>query len=208
MFVAQPMLTSVLEEKQQRIAEVLLGSASPFQIMMGKLVGNVAVALTIVALYVIGTYFVAKHYGYADLLPTRLIGWFIAFQILACMLFGAITIAIGAACTDIKETQSLMAPVMMVLVMPMMVWFPVVQEPTSSFSMWLSFFPLATPMLMMLRMAATPIIPMWQPLVGMLLVTITTIACVFAAGRVFRIGLLIQGKSPKMRELLGWIIRG
>jgi ABC-2 type transport system permease protein len=208
MFVAQPMLTSVLEEKQQRIAEVLLGSASPFQIMMGKLVGNVAVALTIVAMYVAGAYFVAEHYGYADLLPTRLIGWFIAFQVLACLLFGAITIAIGAACTDIKETQSLMAPVMMMLVMPLMVWFTVVQEPLSSFSKWISLFPLATPMLMMLRMAATPIIPMWQPLLGIFLVLITTIACVFAAGRVFRIGLLIQGKAPKLRELVGWIVRG
>jgi len=92
--------------------------------------------------------------------------------------------------------------------MPMMVWFPVVQEPTSSFSMWLSLFPVATPMLMMLRMAATPVIPMWQPLLGMLLVLITTVACVFAAGRVFRIGLLIQGKAPKLSELIGWIVRG
>ena len=54
MSVAQPMLSSVIEEKQQRIAEVLLGSASPFQIMMGKLMGNVGVALTIVAVYLTG----------------------------------------------------------------------------------------------------------------------------------------------------------
>jgi ABC-2 family transporter protein len=67
MAVAQPMLSSVIEEKQQRIAEVLLGSASPFQIMMGKLLGNVGVALTIVAVYLTGAYILAAHYGYADL---------------------------------------------------------------------------------------------------------------------------------------------
>jgi ABC-2 type transport system permease protein len=208
MVVGQPMISSVLEEKQQRIAEVLLGSASPFQIMMGKLVGNVGVALTIVALYMTGGYFMAAHYGYADLLPMRLLGWFIAFDILACMLYGAIFIAIGAACTEIKEAQTLLMPVMLLIVSPLMVWFTIVQEPLSSFAEWTSLFPPATPMLMLLRMAASPMVPWWQPVLGIVLVLATTIAAVFAAGRVFRIGLLMQGKSPKLRELMGWIVRG
>ncbi|HEV2970152.1 MAG TPA: ABC transporter permease [Pirellulales bacterium] len=208
MVAGQPMISSVLEEKQQRIAEVLLGSASPFQIMMGKLVGNVGVALTIVALYMTGGYFMAAHYGYADLLPMRLVGWFIAFDILACMLYGAIFIAIGAACTEIKETQSLLTPVMLLIVSPLMVWFTIVQEPQSSFAVWTSLFPPATPMLMLLRMAASPMVPWWQPVLGIVLVLAATIAAVFAAGRVFRIGLLIQGKSPKLRELMSWIVRG
>jgi ABC-2 type transport system permease protein len=208
MMVTQPMLTSVLEEKQQRIAEVLLGSASPFQIMMGKLIGIVAVAMTFVAIYALGGYFVAQHYGYAQLIPIRLVGWFVGFEILACLLFGAIFIAIGAACTEIKDAQSLLMPVMLVLVMPMMTWNIAMNEPLGSYAVWLSLFPPATPMLMMLRMAASPIVPMWQPILGMLLVVITTVICVFAAGRVLRIGLLMQGKAPKWHELLGWIARG
>ncbi len=208
MVVGQPMISSVLEEKQQRIAEVLLGSASPFQIMMGKLVGNVGVALTIVAVYLTGGYFMAAHFGYADMLPLRLLGWFVAFDILACLLYGAMFIAIGAACTEIKEAQTLLTPVMILTVWPLMVWFTIVQEPLSSFATWTSLFPPATPMLMLLRMAASPMVPWWQPVLGILLVLLTTLAAVFAAGRVFRIGLLLQGKSPKLRELMGWIIRG
>jgi ABC-2 type transport system permease protein len=208
MAVAQPMLSSVIEEKQQRIAEVLLGSASPFQIMMGKLLGNVGVALTIVAVYLTGAYILAAHYGYADLLPTWLLGWFLAFDVLACMLYGSIFIAIGAACTEIKETQALLTPVMILLILPLMVWLTIVQEPLSGFAEWTSLVPLATPMLMLLRMAASPMIPWWQPVLGIVLVLATVVATVFAAGRVFRIGLLMQGKSPKIRELLGWVLRG
>jgi ABC-2 type transport system permease protein len=208
MVVGQPMLTSVLEEKQQRIAEVLLGSASPFQLMMGKLMGNVGVALTIVGLYMTGGYLVAAHYGYADMLPMWLLGWFLAFEVLACILFGAIFIAIGAACSEIKDAQSLLMPVMILIVFPLMVWFNVLQEPLSSFAQWISLFPPATPMLMLLRMAASPMIPMWQPIVGIVLVLLSTLACVFAAGRVFRIGLLMQGKAPKLNELARWIAHG
>ena len=85
---------------------MLLGSASPFQLMMGKLVGNVGVALTIVGVYLVGGYFLAQHYGYTDLLPLRLIGWFVGFEILASLLFGAVFIGIGAACTEIKERKA------------------------------------------------------------------------------------------------------
>jgi ABC-2 type transport system permease protein len=208
MIVCQPMLTSVIEEKQQRIAEVLLGSASPFQLMMGKLIGNVGVALTIVAVYLVGGYFLAQHYGYTDLLPVRLIGWFIGFEVLAGLMFGAVFIGIGAACTEIKEAQSLMMPVMILVIFPLMVWINVLQEPLSSFATWVSLFPPATPMLMMLRLAASPMVPLWQPVLGMALTLATTLAAAFAAGRVFRVGLLVQGKAPKLSELAGWIVRG
>jgi ABC-2 type transport system permease protein len=208
MSVAQPMLSSVIEEKQQRIAEVLLGSASPFQIMMGKLMGNVGVALTIVAVYLTGAYIVAAHYGYADLIPIWLLGWFIAFDVLACMMYGSIFIAVGAACTEIKETQALLMPVMIVLILPLMVWLTIVQEPLSGFSVWTSLVPVATPMLMLLRMAASPMVPWWQPVLGIVLVLATVFVAVFAAGRVFRIGLLMQGKPPKIHELLSWVVKG
>ncbi|HEY1685814.1 MAG TPA: ABC transporter permease [Tepidisphaeraceae bacterium] len=208
MLVTQPMLTSIIEEKQQRIAEVLLGSVSPFQIMMGKLIGIVAVGLTFVAIYAAGGYLVAQHYGYAQLIPLNLLIWFIPFEMLACLLFGSIFIAVGAACTEIKDAQSLLMPVMLVLVMPMMIWNVAVTEPLGHLATWLSMIPPATPMLMMLRMAATPMVPMWQPMLGMVLVLITAMIAVFAAGRVLRIGLLMQGKAPRWHELVRWIGRG
>lgn len=208
MLVTQPMLTSILEEKQQRIAEVLLGSVSPFQIMMGKLLGIVAVGLTFVVIYASGGYVVAQHYGYAQLIPIYLVFWFLPFEILACLLFGSIFIAVGAACNEIKDAQSLLTPVMLILVMPMMIWNIAISQPLSHLAMWLSLIPPATPMLMMLRLAASPMVPMWQPMLGMLLVLITTVIAVFAAGRVLRIGLLMQGKAPKWHQLISWMLRG
>jgi ABC-2 type transport system permease protein len=208
MIVCQPMISSVLEEKQQRIAEMLLGSANPFEIMAGKLLGNVGVALTIVGIYLTGGYLVAAYYGYADLLPMWLLGWFVVFEILACVLYGSLFLAVGAACNELKEAQSLLTPMMILLVMPMMVWFNVVQEPLGAFAEWTSLIPPATPMLMLMRLGASPMVPMWQPMLGMILVLATAVLAVFAGGRVFRIGLLMQGKAPKLTELVRWAMRG
>ncbi len=208
MIVAQPLLQSVLEEKQQRIAEVMLGSASPFQIMMGKLVGNVGVSLTVVGVYALGGLATARHYDVMHLMPTELAVWFIVYQILACLLFGSAFIAVGAACNEIKDAQNLMTPIMLILVVPLMLWFNVLREPLSKFATWISLFPPATPMLMLVRLSASSAVPLWQPLLGVGLVLLATVCCVFAAGRVFRIGILSQGKTPRLRELFRWIATG
>lgn len=205
---AQPMLQSVIEEKQQRIAEVLLGSVRPFDLMLGKLVGNVGVSLTIVGVYLIGGYIALDHYGHAGILPVDLVVWFIIYQVLAALLFGAVFIAIGAACTEIKEAQNFLTPTMILLVVPMFVWMHVLEDPMSRFSTWLSFFPPTTPMLMILRLASSTVVPLWQPLLGIAVVLLTTLLCVFAAGRVFRIGILAHGKAPKVTQLVRWIITG
>jgi ABC-2 type transport system permease protein len=208
LMMSQTLLTSALEEKQQRIAEVLLGSASPFELMMGKLVGNVGVSLTIVAIYMAGAFWMIDHYGYADMLPMRLVVWFMVYQVLGVMMFGSIFIGIGAACTELKDAQNLLMPVMVILVFPMLVWINVLKEPMGAFAMWLSLFPPATPMLMILRMSATTAVPLWQPLAGVVVVLLAVVVCVFAAGRVFRIGLLSQGKAPRLPELARWIVHG
>jgi ABC-2 type transport system permease protein len=208
MVSSQPLLQSVVEEKQQRIAEVLLGSATPYQLMMGKLLGNVAVALTLVGLYLTGGYGLARFMDVHHIIPIHMFGWFIVYQALAVFLYGSLFIAIGAACSDLKDAQSFIMPVMVLLVMPMMVWFNVLRDPLSTFSTWLSFFPPATPMLMVLRLATTTALPWWQPLLGIILVLVTAMATVSAAGRIFRVGILSQGKTPKLRELCRWMLHG
>jgi ABC-2 type transport system permease protein len=208
MVAAQPLMTSVLEEKSLRIAEVLLGSASPFQIMMGKLIGNVGVSLTMITVYMAGGVFLLRYYDMPDLITRDIIIWFVIYQILAIFVYGSVFVAIGAACSDIKEAQSYLTPVMLTLVFPLMVWFQVLREPMGKFATWISLFPPFTPMLMVMRMASTKTIPVWQPLVGVVLVVMAVIVCVFAAGRIFRIGLLSQGKAPKPAELMRWIISG
>lgn len=205
---ASPLTQIVIEEKMNRIAEVLLGSVPPFQLMMGKLLGTVGVSLTLAIIYLAGGYYALVRVGYGSLFPAHLVGWFVVFQCLAVLLYGSVFIAVGAAVTDLKEAQSLMMPVMLIVVAPMFVWMNVLKEPTAAFSVALSLFPPATPMLMTLRQSVPPGVPLWQPLLGVVLVLLSTVACVFVAGRIFRVGILMQGKGAKVGELMRWVVRG
>ncbi|MFQ5494700.1 MAG: ABC transporter permease [Phycisphaerae bacterium] len=205
---AGPLMQSVLEEKMQRIAEVLLGSIPPFQLMMGKLLGTVGVSLTLTTVYLVGGFIALSYAGYARFLPPTLIWWFLLYQSLAVLLYGSLFISVGAAVSDLKESQSLMTPLMVVVMAPIFLWANVIQAPSATFSVVASLFPPATPMLMLLRQSIPPGVPLWQPLLGVVLVALTTLLFVFAAGRVFRIGILMQGKGAKFGEMLRWALRG
>jgi ABC-2 type transport system permease protein len=202
----QPMLESVLEEKSQRIAEVLLGCASPTQIMTGKLLGSVAGSLLVIVIYMVGGFALASFQGYANMFPMAIVPWFFLFQILGVLFFSAIYMAIGASVSQLKEAQSMAMPAMMLLMIPFFIWFPVVQEPNGPIAIWASLIPPATPGLMVMRMATGVTIPIWQPLLGAVLLAICVAAAIFVAARVFRVGILWQGKTPKLKELMQWAI--
>ena len=205
---SQPMLESVLEEKSQRIAEVLLGSANPFQLMTGKLFGTVGGSLTILLIYLAGAIGLAAYRGWMEYIPLNLIPWFIVFQVLGVLFFASIFMAVGASVTQLKEAQSLLLPVWMLLMSPMFIWFLVIREPNGVTATWFSFFPPATPTMMVLRLSTNATIPAWQPWVGLVILIVATIVCVYIAARIFRVGLLWQGKTPKLNELLHWAFRG
>ncbi len=205
---ASPLVNSVLEEKMQRIAEVLLGSVPPFQLMLGKLIGTVGVSLTISTVYLAGAYAAVAYAGYASLFPTHLLWWFLLYQCLAVFMFGSLFIAVGAACSDMKESQSMLMPVMLVVVSPMFVWMAVLKAPSATFAVIVSLIPPATPTLMLMRQSIPPGVPTWQPLLGVVLVALTTLLFVFVAGRIFRVGMLMQGKGAKFGEMLRWALRG
>lgn len=205
---SQPMLESVLEEKSQRIAEVLLGSANPFQVMMGKLIGTVGGSLTIFAIYLIGGYSLAAYRGWTDIVPLGLIPWFLVFQVAGVFFYASIFLAVGASVSQLKEAQSMLLPVWMMLMLPLFIWFVIVQDPLSRLSVLISLFPPATPTTMLLRMATGQAIPLWQPILGLVLTTLTTLMMVVLAGRIFRVGILWQGKTPKLSELLKWAVVG
>ena len=205
---ATPLMQGVVEEKMQRIAEVLLGSVRPFELMFGKLVGMVGVSATLAAVYLSGALWAAHQAGYGHFIPTEMLAWFIVYQTLAVLMFGSLFIAIGAACTDMRETQTMLWPVMLLITTPLFVWINVIREPNSMFSTCISLFPFATPTLMMGRQAVPPGIPIWQPIVGVVLVLATTLVCVYIAGRIFRVGILMQGKGAKVSDMVKWVIRG
>jgi ABC-2 type transport system permease protein len=205
---ATPLMHGVVEEKMLRVAEVLLGSVQPFELMMGKLLGIMAVTLTLAGVYLAGTYWLLLRFGAAEYLPLSLIAWFVVYQTLAVLMHGSLFIAVGAACTDVKETQMLMLPVVFLICVPLFMLTHVIREPQSALSTVASLFPPGTPFLMIARQAMPGGVPAWQQVLGVLGVLATTVLFVYAAGRIFRVGLLMQGKGARLDELVRWVIRG
>jgi ABC-2 type transport system permease protein len=203
-----PAMQNVVEEKMQRISEVLLGSVDPFQLMMGKLLGLTAVSLTISVVYLTAAFVGGAFSGMLEFLPVPVLAWFVPYQILALMMYGSLSLAIGAAAKDIKGTQPYIFPVAMLATLPMLFLVPVMQNPNGTFAIILSFFPFASPMLMTARLAVPPGVAWWQPVAAIIPMALTTFACVYVAGRVFRVGILMQGKGASVGDLMRWVVSG
>lgn len=205
MMTAPTLLNQVLEEKIQKISEVLISSVSPFQLFFGKLVSTVLVAITLSGVYLTAIYFVTRRLGIAHLIDPVIYPWFFFFLILALFMYGSIFSAIGASCNEIKDAQSLMMPAMLIIMIPFFTFSIVLQSPNSAFAAGLSLFPPCTPIIMMLRIVLEPGPPLWQLLLGVGLTLGFTVLCVAAAGKVFRIGILSQGQAPTMMRIVKWI---
>lgn len=206
MSAAPSLLNTVLEEKMAKISEVLLSSVTPFQLMLGKLFGTVLVSLTLSMLYLGSAGFMLWKANLLHLVAPQIFLWFLLFQLLALLIFGSLFSAVGAACSEIRDAQNFMFPVMMMVMLPFFVWMPIMQSPNSTFARAFSLFPPATPMLMMLRIAIPPGPPWWEIALGILLTTLFMLACVWAGGKIFRIGLLSQGQAPTFAKLVKWIV--
>lgn len=205
---SQPMLESVLEEKSQRIAEVLLGSANPFQLMLGKLLGTVGGSMTIFLIYLAGGIFFARNRGLMDNIPMELIPWFFVFQLLGVLFYASLFMAVGASVSQLKEASAMLMPVWMLLMLPIFIWLPIVQDPNGSLARWISLFPPATSTTMVLRLATGVSIPLWELVLATILLLVSTAVVVVVAGRIFRVGMLWQGKVPRFSELLRWALTG
>lgn len=208
MMGAMPQLQSVMEEKTQRIAEVLLGSLKPFEFMAGKVIGGLCVSLTAALVYVAGGIFILRMLGLTDFIPYHILPWFFGYLILAIIMYGSMLAALGATCNDPKDAQNITFPAMVPVFIPMFLLMPVLQEPSSTFATVLSLIPPFTPMLMLLRVTAPAGIPMWQPWVGLVGVILFALGSVWAGGRIFRMAILMQGIPPKLSHILRWAIRG
>jgi ABC-type Na+ efflux pump permease subunit len=208
MMGAVPLLNAVVEEKSQRIAEVVLGSAQPSAFMAGKVVGGVAVSLTGSAVYIVGGVLALQHMGLSEHIPYRILPWFVAYMLMAIVMLGSVYLAFGSACNDAQEAQSLMLPAMLPVMIPMFVMVPVLREPDSLFATLFSLIPPFTPMLMLIRMAVREGVPLWQQWFGLAGMVGAAAVAVWAAGRIFRVAILMQGVPPKLRNLLRWAFRG
>ena len=202
---AMHLLNAVIEEKMSKISEVLLGSVTPFQLLAGKLLGVVAVSMLLAVVYFAGGIYALTSFGRVDLVDPAMIAWFLLFMVCAALLFGSIFLAIGSASSNLKDSQSMIQPAMMLLLLAYLGAFVVMRAPESNLAVGLSMFPTMTPFAMMLRIAMPPGPPLWQVALSLAILIATTTFVVWAAGRIFRIGLLMQGKPPSFRELFKWI---
>jgi ABC-type Na+ efflux pump permease subunit len=208
MVSAPQLLNSVIEEKMGRISEVLVGSVTPFELMMGKLLGGAAASLLLSLIYIAGGLVVAQYWGgYASAVTPSIVAWFLLFLVMALVIFGALFVAIGAACNDLKDSQNMMTPVMLLVMVPIFTAGSVLRAPDGTLATVLSLIPTAAPFLMMLRISLQPGPPTWQVILCVALMVATAVAVVWAAGKIFRTGLLMQGKSATFGEMLRWALQ-
>jgi len=115
--------------------------------------------------------------------------------------------AVGSAVSDLREAQSLVGPVMMILMVPLILWAPIIDNPNGWLATVVSFVPPATPFVMILRLtASTEPVPMWQTLASIVWGFGCAVGMLWIASRIFRVGVLMQGKPPTPKELLRWAL--
>ena len=210
---SQALLTNTIEEKSTRVIEVLLSSISPFELMAGKIAGMAASGLTVVgtwavcigiALTVVPSMLGATGASFGGIVldPLYLLS-FLFYFLSGYLLYASLLVGIGSVCNSLKEAQNLMLPIMIPLMIPLMAMVLVSQDPNGTFARVMSFIPLFTPFVMMNRAAGPP--PLWEYLATTVLMLVSIYLAVRGAGKVFRIGILMTGKPPRLREIVRWL---
>lgn len=205
------LMNNVLEEKMQKIAEVLISSVTPFELMTGKLLAAVCVSMTLGVLY-LGTSLIFVHN--VEGVPTQVLDaigpgilmWFAFFLLLALLIFGSMFSALGSACSELQDAQTLMMPAMILMMLPMFFLGPIIDNPGGPLATTLSLIPPFTPMLMFLRMAIPPGVEWWELSLALPLTCAFTVLCVMGSAKIFRIGILSQGQTPTYRNLISWLM--
>lgn len=213
--IAQMLLTNIIEEKSNRIIEVLLSSVTPGELMMGKLVGIAAVGLTMVGSWILttvtvltwkaGTTTAVAGQVLVVLHSSSLIPMFGVYFVFGYLIYAASILALGSVCNTLKEAQSYMGIITMMMMVPLMTMTFIPKDPNGLLARILSWIPIYTPFIMMNRVMADP---PWFDLIGTTLLLIVTAAtALWLAGKVFRIGILRTGQPPKLLEILRWLRR-
>jgi ABC-2 type transport system permease protein len=201
---------SIVEEKSSRIVEVLLSALTPKELIVGKLVGVGMAGFTQLGIWsAIGLtltggalpLLMAKM-GPLHVPPIAFL-YFIIFFVLGFMLYASFFVVIGAVSSTEQDAQQMQVLVTLPMVIPFMLLLLLMQNPSSPLAIFTSLFPPFTPQLMMARIILlTP--PMWQILLGMGLMLATTAVMINFSARIFRVGILMHGKRPNLRELVHW----
>ncbi len=204
----QYLLTTTVEEKSNRVVEVLLSAVSPMELMIGKILGQMGVGLVVLALYLGLGLMALVSFASLGLVDPILMVFLFVFYLLAYLSIGAFMAAIGSAVNEMREAQGLMTPVMLIIMIPWFLWMPISRDPNATYAVALSFIPPLSNFVIMLRMASATPPPFWQVGLSVLAGLVGVAASLWFAGKVFRVGLLMFGKPPNLATLIRWARMG
>ncbi len=202
----QLLVRSVIEEKSNRIVEVLVSSCSATDLMGGKVLGLSALGLTQMGFWALIGAAISVKFGISFVPPeTALL--LVVYFVLGYLLYAAIFIAAGSPLTTEQEAQQITSYLVLVLIIPIVLALPAMKTPDATWLKVLTFIPLLTPTMMALR------IPIQMPslveiLATLLLLVVSIYVAMVAAGRIFRVAILSTGKRPGIAEIVRWVRSG
>lgn len=200
------LLTSTIEEKSNKVMEVLLSAISPFQLMAGKILGQAMVSLVTLVMY--GGLGIAALFALSqsDLVPLSTMLWMLLFFGMAYFMIASIMASVGSAVSDLHDAQSLIGPAMLVLMLPLVLWMPISEAPNGMLAMVTSWIPPLIPFIMILRIASSgDPVPLWQIFGTLVAGYASVVAMIWFCSRIFRVGVLMQGKAPSPWQLIKWV---
>ena len=217
-------MRSVLEEKTTRIVEVIISSVKPHQLLLGKIIGVCLVCLTMfliwggsAVLLLMNINLILGLFGIQGLPPelieiTAIIKstgvsaflYFLIYFVSGFFLFSTVYAAAGAICNSEEEAQQVATPLVMMLILPFMLMFGLFRAPDATLTIALSHIPFFSPLIMFMRInVLTP--PFWEIVLNIAVMIATIFGAILVMGKIYKIGILMYGKRPTVRELWRWL---
>lgn len=213
----QTILRGVIDEKNNRVAEVVVASVKPESLLAGKVLGVGFVALTQLAVWVLSMILIVKFRApilarlgapnapvpVPDISISAAMS-LLLFFVLGFVLYAALFAAIGAMVSNEQDAQQAATPVTILIVMSAVFIQPVMLNPTSTMNKVISWIPFSAPILMPVRISIIPV-PWYEIVLVMLGLIAACAVCVWIAARIYRVGILMYGKRPSLVEVARWI---
>jgi ABC-2 type transport system permease protein len=203
-------MRGVIEEKSNRIVEIIIASVRPTELMLGKIVGIGLVGLT----QYLAWSFIAMNLSlpavaslaggdFMPKLPISLLGYFILFFVFGYFMYASIYTAIAAPFNTDQEAQQLAMIPMAMIISSVAIYPAVMNNPSGGLAVFFSLFPFTAPLMMFLRTSVGQV-PAWQIVLSVTFIALATVGLAWFAGRVYRVGILMYGKKPTVPEILRW----
>lgn len=224
MIYGQMVMTSIIEEKNNRVLEIVVSSVKPTQLMIGKIVGIGLVAVTQIIIWGVLICSFSQWLmptimnslagaGDMDLIQAMtqlgdtgyvlsLFGFILLFLIGGYLFYSSIYSAIGSAVDNIQDASQLTSIAIVPIILGMVFSMTVVNDPNSALATWLSFIPFTSPMVMMARIPFG--IPAWEIAVSVAVLYLSFIAMIWISAKIYRVGIFMYGKKPTLKELIRW----